>query len=189
MRHDVLLRPAHLSDARALAAVCRQSWRDRYRRIVPGRVLSIDSLSALERWMRGLLAAPATWGRVAMVERVPVGVAVFRRRPGSRLELFQLFVHPERQRIGAGHALLCDGLDLAARRGMRLELWVVRDNIASRRWYEAHGGRAGRPGRLRWNGSTLPLRLYDWGSGTARTRRPGASWPNRDGKLAGGPFL
>jgi ribosomal protein S18 acetylase RimI-like enzyme len=147
-----------------MASICQASWRDRYRGIVPGRVLGGDTLRSLVPWARDLVAAPRSWGRIAILGGKPVGVAVFRRKPRCRLEVFQLFVLPAFQRIGAGRALIEDGLREAARRGMRAELWVLRDNDAARRWYEARGGRSGRPGALRWNGARIPLRLYAWPS-------------------------
>jgi GNAT superfamily N-acetyltransferase len=161
-RGEIRLRPARRADARAIAVICRASWRDRYRGMAPARILGAETPRSLLRWARGLIVAPRSWGRIAIVEGKPVGVAVFRRRARCRLEVFQLFVLPAFQGIGAGRALIEDGLRAAARHRMRPELWVLRDNEAARRWYGARGGRPGRPGPLRWGGIKIPMRLYEW---------------------------
>jgi ribosomal protein S18 acetylase RimI-like enzyme len=170
-RAGIRLRPARRADARAIAAVCSISWRERYRGIVPGRILGGVTLRRLLPWARGLVTAPRSWGRIAIVGGRPVGVAVFRRRARGRIEVFQLFVLPEFQGIGAGRALIEDGLHEAARRGARVELWVLRENQPARRWYAARGGRPGRPGALRWSGVKIPMRLYEWPPAGARGAR------------------
>jgi ribosomal protein S18 acetylase RimI-like enzyme len=172
MSGRVALRAPRRGDLRAMAAVCRASWRERYRGMVPGRVLGSDGVGSLARWMQGVLAAKGTFARLAIVAGKPVGVAVYRRKGGGRLELFQLFVAPRFQGIGAGRALIAAGLAEAARCGMRLELWVARDNVAAQLWYARRGGRpTGLTGGIPWNGWRLPVRLWRWPAGASPAMR------------------
>jgi GNAT superfamily N-acetyltransferase len=150
------------ADARLIAAISQSSWRERYRGIAPARVLGRETPHRLAGWARGLVAGRRAVAWLASIQGKAVGFMALRRRAGSRLEVYQLFVVPGFQGIGVGRTLLQHALIEACRRGRRVELWVLRDNAEARRWYAVRGGRPGRPGRLRWDETTVPTRLYQW---------------------------
>jgi ribosomal protein S18 acetylase RimI-like enzyme len=156
------LRAARACDARVVTSVCVPSWRERYRGIVPARVLGRETPRRIVAWARGLVTGRRASAWLAAIDGKAVGFMALRRQANSRLEVYQLFVLPAFQGSGVGRTLVELSLAEAASRGRRVELWVLRDNARARRWYEARGGRPGRPGRLRWDETTVPMRLYTW---------------------------
>ena len=145
-----------------MANICLQSWTERYRAFMPRRVLSGDSLGALERWAGDYLSDGTCTIWLARAEATCVGVIVLSRQQRGRLVVEQLFVLPQAQGTGIGTALMARAMESAGRSGTRLELWAAQDNHAARGWYGHLGGRACRVGGLVWNGYRLPMVLYRW---------------------------
>jgi GNAT superfamily N-acetyltransferase len=140
-------RRARLADAEAIGAVQVASWRTTYRGIVPEDYLaSMTVEDHANRWAR-LLARPGSLDLTFVVEeegRV-VGFAMGgseregdRRFPG---ELYAIYLLQEAQRQGHGRALVEAVSGALLQRGLRSMLvWVLRDNLGARRFYERLGG-------------------------------------------------
>jgi GNAT superfamily N-acetyltransferase len=145
----VRIRPAEERDAPDIASVHVRGWRAAYPGIVPAPVLDGLSVDRYEdRWRRGLtnpLAEDRTFlaeaqGRVTGV--VATGLCRDDDQPQRTAEVFLLYVDPDRVGTGIGRELLRSAeADLAVRGYARAILWVLRDNLRARRFYETAGWR------------------------------------------------
>ena len=140
-------RRARLSDAEAIGAVQVASWRTTYRGIVPEDYLAAMTVEDhAERWAR-LLARPGTLELTFVVEEAGrvVGFALGgNEREGSTRflgELHAIYLLQEAQRRGHGRALVEAVSGALLQRGLNSMLvWVLRDNLGARRFYERLGG-------------------------------------------------
>jgi ribosomal protein S18 acetylase RimI-like enzyme len=123
------------------------SWQTTYRDIVPEDYLSAMTVEDhARRWGR-LLARPGNLELTFVVEeegRV-VGFAMGgREREGDRHfpgELYAIYLLQEAQRHGHGRALVEAVSGALLERGLRSMLvWVLRDNVGARHFYERLGG-------------------------------------------------
>lgn len=137
--------PAQPGDEEAIAQVHTASWWKAYAGLVPHPYLAaLDWRERAERWRPSVRQPPAD--RVVLVARSEVGVVGFAafgparegEAPGD-FELYAIYVSPEAWRSGVGSALLQSGLDWLSGRAPRLVLWVLRDNLRARGFYEGHG--------------------------------------------------
>jgi ribosomal protein S18 acetylase RimI-like enzyme len=143
----VAIRDATLADTEAIAALHVASWRSAYQGIVPdGFLESITRESRIVRWRNALSSAesPHTETVVAVDGGEIRGFCSFgpRREPASSEvgEVYALHVHPSLRRSGIGTLLLEAALRrLAVRDRVAAVLWVLRDNVSARTFYEARG--------------------------------------------------
>jgi ribosomal protein S18 acetylase RimI-like enzyme len=141
------IRDATLADTEAIAALHLASWRSAYQGIVPdGFLESITRESRIVRWRNALSPAgsPHTETIIAVDGAVILGLCSFgpRREPASSEvgEVYALHVHPGLRRSGIGTLLLEAAVRrLAARGCVTAVLWVLRDNMSARAFYEARG--------------------------------------------------
>ena len=166
---EVLLRPASVADASAIAALHVASWRAAYRDLAPAEVFAaMDEPLRLRRWTATLSVPPdrqvillaEQHGRLAgMGMAASPSEAAF----GERGEIRSLYLDPAFQRLGIGRRLMAA---LAA----RIEGWGyggaalggVAGNDRAIAFYRALGGRrAGRyldPGPF-WRSENL---IFVW---------------------------
>lgn len=149
MEPPVTIRGAVAEDARPIAAVHVQAWREAYAGLLPDEMLaglSVDSRAAA--WARSL-AAPA--GAMTLVAEVGGKVVGFGdagaqrdadlRARGFDGEIRALYVLADSQRRGLGRRLVRDlALGLIAQGRQAAALWVLRENRRARAFYEALGG-------------------------------------------------
>jgi GNAT superfamily N-acetyltransferase len=141
------IRTACFKDARQIAEVHVDSWRGAYRGIVPDSLL--DSLSVegwAERWQERLSRAGETTNLVLTLGESLIGLAAAGPArdcdcdPLRTQEVYAIYLRSEYWGQGHGKALY-----LATENQMRLSgaieavLWVLRDNLRARRFYEAQG--------------------------------------------------
>lgn len=146
-RARMAIRVASPSDAEAIASLHLASWQAAYRGIVPdGFLTGITFDNRVTRWQRALSPAesPPTETILAVDLEKVQGVCSFgpRRRPESTGigEVYALHVEPTSRRRGIGKLLLDDTLRRLAIRGFSAAvLWVLRDNVDARHFYEAQG--------------------------------------------------
>jgi GNAT superfamily N-acetyltransferase len=141
------LRQARLTDAAAIGAVEVASWRTTYRGIVPEDYLArmtVDDHG--ERWAR-LLGRPGSLELTFVVEEEGRVVGFAKggpEREGDRRflgELYAIYLLDEVQRKGCGRALVGAVSGALLERGLSSMLvWVLRDNLSARRFYERLGG-------------------------------------------------
>ncbi|MEZ5064275.1 MAG: GNAT family N-acetyltransferase [bacterium] len=139
-------RPATLEDGPAIARIGVAAWKIGYADILSPEYLATwreDDL--LARWTRGFLADPS----VLVAESDGRVVGFSRHGPprdddvgAGTGEIISLNVDPAHWRGGHGAALLTAGVDRLRERGYtRAVLWVLRDNVRGRRFYESQGWR------------------------------------------------
>jgi len=141
------IRDATLPDAEAIAELHVASWRTAYQGIVPdGFLEGITRESRIVRWVSALSPSesPLTETVVAVDGGEILGFCSFgpRREPASSEvgEVYALHVHPRLRRSGIGTLLLHAALRRLATRGWDTAvLWVLRDNVNARAFYEALG--------------------------------------------------
>jgi ribosomal protein S18 acetylase RimI-like enzyme len=173
-----ILRHAKTSDARDIARVFVNSWRDAYAGVLPQRYLvglSVD-LTA-QRWRirlsRGDPGASTFVAEDPTAGLVGYGNCGVKRTPlpaGMDGEFYELYVDPAAQGRRVGRALMSEmAAHLVARRMRSACVWVLRDNPA--RWFYHHlGGRTVAEGSIRYAGAQLSQVAYAWPDLASLTR-------------------
>jgi GNAT superfamily N-acetyltransferase len=164
----MLIRHAQVSDASAIARVSVDTWRSAYHGIVPEQYLASLAYDDRAERFRGTLADPdaETCCYVAEDDSEVVGFAWGgpRREGDERYsgELYAIYVLAERQRAGAGRALVRTVAADLLWRGMRsMLIWVLAAN-PSRRFYEALGGKPAGQTEIEIGGARLVEMAYGW---------------------------
>jgi GNAT superfamily N-acetyltransferase len=146
----VILRPARLDDAPALARVHLQCWREAYQGIVSAAYLqNLDLEKRAQSW-RETLAPSYAGGRFTFVAEEPgEGVVGFSsggplRPEGPGGECYALYLLKSRHRRGIGSGLYGRVVEELKRRNFgSMLVWVLKENLAARKFYESKGGRPG----------------------------------------------
>lgn len=172
---SVRIRRAGITDARAVAEIYVETWREAYPGMLPDRVLLGMSSEHQRRAWRHSICDPAQ--SVLLAEEPGGSVVGFgscgaTRRPALPFsgEIYTLYVSPDHQRQGAGSMLMAALLRDLSRRGHKSAMvWALADN-PSRFFYEAMGG-------------ALVAESTDslWGR---RVRQRGYGWRDLDSWLA-----
>ena len=143
---EIQLRRATPEDAAALAAVEVRSWRAAFRGLMPDAFL--DELSEVEKttsWRQNLLKHGLFGRKRVCVALSDAGISGFVRvgpltDEGEVGLIYLLYVLPEQWGRGVGTALIQAGMQELRDLGMReAMLWVLRDNLRARRFYEHLG--------------------------------------------------
>jgi ribosomal protein S18 acetylase RimI-like enzyme len=162
-----MVRPAGLNDAQAIAQVHVATWRSAYSGLLPDDFLvSLSEAHYAERWTRVIAEGSS---RVYVVEG-PEGIVGFasggRERAGESGfagELYAIYVLDSAQRRGHGRELV--RAVAGALREMELAdmiVWVLRDNVAARQFYERLGGVYVRAQPITIGTATLEEVSYGW---------------------------
>jgi RimJ/RimL family protein N-acetyltransferase len=140
---EIQLRRATPQDAATLAAVEVQSWRAAYRELMPDTFL--DRLSEAEKtvaWRQNLLKHGPSGRKRVWVALNDAGICGFVRvgavtDEGEVGMIYLLYVLSEQWNRGVGSALMQAGMQELRALGMcEATLWVLRDNLRARRFYE-----------------------------------------------------
>ena len=162
---DVPIDRARPQDARAIAAVHVEVWRNAYSGLLPDHTLKGLSVGQLAphyetaiRFGSGVLVARAAQGRVvgfATASPCAAGAP-------AEGEVHTLYVLDDWRERGIGRSLLQEAARQLAHRSCRsLFLWVLADN-PSRWFYERLGGRPALRGSTRVGGRLLPQLAMVW---------------------------
>jgi ribosomal protein S18 acetylase RimI-like enzyme len=139
------VRRARLEDARAIAQVHAETWREAYEHVFGAeRLASVTTDARLAQWERILAAGqsdvfvvPAADGADGIVGFVSTGDS---RDADAEAELFAIYVLPGAWGTGAGSALMRAGVEaMRLRASGDAVLWVLDDNPRARRFYEREG--------------------------------------------------
>jgi ribosomal protein S18 acetylase RimI-like enzyme len=139
------VRRARLEDARAIAQVHAETWREAYEHVFGAeRLASVTVDARLAQWERILAAGqsdvfvvPSADGANGIVGFVSTGDS---RDADADAELFAIYVLPEAWGSGAGAALMRAGIEaMGLRAAGDAVLWVLDDNPRARRFYEREG--------------------------------------------------
>lgn len=146
------LREAVRADAPALGEVHVKSWRETYAGLVPEAMLAALSVEARSGMWRGVLDDPDASGcasvLVAEAECRIVGFGACGLQRDAALasmgfgaEIGAIYLLRTHQRAGAGRALMQALSRRLAELGHgAVSLWVLRENVRARAFYEALGG-------------------------------------------------
>ena len=166
-----MIRPADVDDAAAIARVHVSSWRATYTDLLPADFLeSLTEAGYTDRWRRFLAEKS---GRVYVVQETRAGEVVGfasggRERAGEtgyRGELYAIYLLESSQRHGYGRELV--RAVVGGLREMGLEdmiVWVLRDNVTARDFYERLGGVYVRTQPITLGSATLEEVSYGWPS-------------------------
>jgi GNAT superfamily N-acetyltransferase len=170
---DLKFRLAGPSDAEAVAALHAESWRRHYRGAYSDAFLNGDvDADRLAVWTKRLYA-PDRPCQTIVAEfgdgLIAFAHTIFEDDPRWGALLDNLHVVPGQKRRGIGSRLLALTARAVLQRDTGLYLWVLKQNVDARAFYEARGGRcvehapvpppSGIASRL--NGSPVGLR-YAW---------------------------
>jgi ribosomal protein S18 acetylase RimI-like enzyme len=164
-----MIRPALPVDAAEIARVHVDSWRTSYRGLLADDFLeSLSEAGYTERWRRVIGDGTS---RVFVVEE-PEGIVGFasggRERAGEsgfEGELYAIYIVAGSQRLGHGRELV--RAMAAALRDIGLSdmiVWVLRDNVPAREFYERLGGSYVRSQPITIGATTLEEMSYGWRS-------------------------
>ncbi|HZK74635.1 MAG TPA: GNAT family N-acetyltransferase [Clostridia bacterium] len=162
-----MIRAAVIDDAPAIARVNVATWRSTYRAVLPDDFLgSLTEASYADRWRR-FLNDSSTRVYVLEVGRELVGFASGGREragePGYTGELYAIYILDAFQRHGYGRELV--RAFVTGMREMGLEdmlIWVLRDNLAARGFYERLGGAYVRAQPITIGSAILEEVSYGW---------------------------
>jgi ribosomal protein S18 acetylase RimI-like enzyme len=135
------VRRARLEDARAIAQVHAETWREAYEHVFGAeRLASVTIDARLAQWER-ILAAGQSDVFVAAADGIVGFVSTGDSRDAdAEAELFAIYVLPEAWGTGAGSALMRAGIEaMRLRASGGAVLWVLEDNPRARRFYEREG--------------------------------------------------
>jgi GNAT superfamily N-acetyltransferase len=140
------VRNAVVSDAERIAEIHVRSWQKAYQGILPADFLQSLSIEArAERW-RSDLEAMNERNVALVIEDGPTVSGFARLAPsakGSEGELQAIYLHPDSWRMGLGRILLKAAEEVLRDCGWtEAILWVLENNEAARRFYEASGWQA-----------------------------------------------
>ena len=162
-------------DARAIARVHSETWRDTYRNLLPARYLAGLRVPALTTYWHRRIASPAVGGTdgrrniwVAEQDGEVAGFAVIgpcldeESLIGFAGEVSMLYVLPAHTGRGLGRAMLEQALEeLADREHYWCIVWVLEGNRGARDFYEHMGLRLDGARRFdRFRGEDVPVLRY-----------------------------
>ena len=164
----VQVRTAAWADARTLAQVEAEAWRDAYAALLPERVLvhGFDVRRRARVWRHRL--AGGEGGRIVVAADGPGRVVGYATHGPSRLgtwaegQVYELYVRPDRQDQGLGRRLWSAATARLAAAGVASMCVEVLDGNPSRYFYEALGGRLAARGSHVFAGTPLPTLIYVW---------------------------
>lgn len=171
----IQLRSAIPSDAPALGAVHVASWHETYTGILPDEMLASLSVEARTEMWTKILGYPAAFGGTAVYVAEDHGRVVGFGSCGQQRdealtglgfggEISAIYVLRSHQRLSVGrsimramaHALLEQGRAAAT-------LWVLRENVVARGFYERLGGAVVSEKKDEMPRTTLVELAYGWG--------------------------
>lgn len=139
----ILVRPATVEDAAAIAAVQVTSWQAAYQGIFPAEFLANLSVERRRRHWQELLNASPPGSAQWVAEEAGTVVGFASAGPGERAdwgELYAIYLLPEVWGRGVGRRLLAEVERWAAEQGHGgVYLWVLAANRRARRAYQAAG--------------------------------------------------
>lgn len=169
MLEQAVLRAGRSGDQAGIARVHAEAWQAAYRDILPAGIVAGFTLESRQALWRGLFAAR----RAPLVEVAALpggelaGFAWVRqvRQPEAAFdgEIIAVAVAPAWQGGGLGRRLMAAAAArLAALGATNCYLWVYRDNLPARGFYERLGGRMVDEDVERYQGEELRIVAYAW---------------------------
>lgn len=141
-----LVRPLVAADVDAVARLHVIVWQAAYRGLLPDAFLDAISVERRTVMWRQLVERQASPALVAEQDGRIVGFVVGGRSrdedalPEVTAEIMAIYVTPDRWGAGVGAQLMQEALTVLRNQGFReVTLWVLRDNVRARHFYELAG--------------------------------------------------
>ncbi|HEV2565854.1 MAG TPA: GNAT family N-acetyltransferase [Microvirga sp.] len=169
-----LIRKAVEADVEGIARVHVQGWRESYKDFLSPEALAGLSVEERIRMWQGAFARPDPQARLLVAETGNGEIVGFacggpvRRESAERLgteaEIFAIYLLDKVKRQGIGRGLMGGILDHLGRHGFRsVGLWVLKENLPARRFYETLGGTPGAEQSFDLRGQTVVEIAYRFG--------------------------
>ncbi|MGO4525523.1 N-acetyltransferase family protein [Microvirga sp. 2MCAF35] len=150
----IRIRDAVEGDVEGIARVHVQGWRESYKDFLRPEALSGLSVEERMRMWQGAFAQPDPQAKLLVAETASGEIVGFARGGpvrgenggllGTEAEIFAIYLLDRVKRRGIGRTLMQGVLDHLDQHGFRsVGLWVLKDNLPARRFYEALGGQPG----------------------------------------------
>jgi ribosomal protein S18 acetylase RimI-like enzyme len=141
-----LVRPLAAADVDAVARLHVAVWQTAYRGLLPDAFLDAISVERRTAMWRQIVERQASPALLAEQDGCIVGFVLGGRsrdddaQVGVTAEIMAIYVAPERWGTGAGTQLMQAALAMLRNQGFHeVTLWVLRDNVRARRFYELAG--------------------------------------------------
>ena len=170
----VSFREAKSSDAAALGELHVASWRESYAGLLPDHLLDALSAEARSAMWGAILSDPATsGGTTVFVAESEGGIVGFGacgsqrdealKAEGFDGEIGAIYVIRSHQRAGVGNSLMRLMSRKLLDEGRRAAaLWVLRENVSARTFYERLGGALVGDRKYEDSGAMLAEVAYGW---------------------------
>jgi ribosomal protein S18 acetylase RimI-like enzyme len=141
------VRPALASDSAGIAAVHVETCQDAYEGFLPDHyLLTLSVADRTKSWIDNLGNPRLKTKTVVALDAgnvvgfIRVGACEDGPESKSTGEIWALYVHPTRQGLGIGNLLMAEGVRALRSEGFEeVALWVLKDNLMARSWYESRG--------------------------------------------------
>jgi ribosomal protein S18 acetylase RimI-like enzyme len=141
---SVIIRKATIMDSEVISCIHASSWKATYKGIVPQRYL--DELKynfwvdAFQSWISNNLVT----AQLIYENEIPVGCIAYGKSRDERFlewgEIVSIYLLPEYCSKGYGQRLIKIAIDDLNTMGFQnCYLWVLKDNLIARRFYEKNG--------------------------------------------------
>ena len=150
----ILVREAVEADVEGIARVHVQGWRESYKDFLSPEALAGLSVEERMRMWQGIFAEPDPRAKTLVAETDDGEIVGFARGGPIRAEnadhldaeteIFAIYLLDRVKRQGIGRRLMTGILDHLRQQNFRSTgLWVLKDNLSARRFYEALSGTPG----------------------------------------------
>jgi ribosomal protein S18 acetylase RimI-like enzyme len=150
----IRIRDAVEADVEGIARAHVQGWRESYKSfLTPEALAGLTVEERMKMWQRAL-AEPEPRARLLVAETDDGEIVGFIRGGpirgkgadllGTEAEIFAMYLLDKVKRQGIGRTLIAGVFDHLAAHGIcSVGLWVLKENLGARRFYEALGGQPG----------------------------------------------
>ena len=168
---SIHIRDAVEADVEGIARVHVQAWRESYKDFLSPEALGGMSVDERMQMWQGAFAHPNPKAKLLVAEAEDGEIVGFARgapvRPeepdllAAETEIFAIYLLDKAKRQGIGRRLMAGVFGHLAAQGFRSAgLWVLKDNLPARRFYEALGGRLGPEQSFDLGGQTVTEVAY-----------------------------
>ncbi|MGB8212295.1 MAG: GNAT family N-acetyltransferase [Anaerolineales bacterium] len=166
----ITIRLARSEDAPGIAKVHVDSWRTTYKGLIADEFLAALSHEQRTLYWTQNLADPPSASFVYIAETRPGEIVGFvsagpegQGDPNYRGEIYAIYLLNQVQRQGVGRELIHIAMqELCERSFSSMLLWVLKDNLPAREFYQAVGGELLREKPIEIGGQTLIEVAYGW---------------------------
>jgi ribosomal protein S18 acetylase RimI-like enzyme len=167
----IRIRDAVEADVEGIARAHVQGWRESYKDLLTPEALAGMSVEERMRMWQGAFTHPDPKARLLVAEAEDGEIVGFARGGPARAkapdllaaetEIFAIYLLDRVKRQGIGRRLMTGVFEHLAAQGFRSAgLWVLRENLPARRFYEALGGRPGPEQSFDLRGQTVTEVAY-----------------------------